>query len=62
MSTKPQIQYSGPTVSEKVDFEVRRHLQLTYQKLANHTQAFQEQTAKIAALEAEIAALKAKLP
>ena len=58
MSTKPQIQYSGPTVSDKVDFEVRRHLQLMYQKLTNHTQAFSDQTAQIKALQAEIAALK----
>lgn len=41
MSTTPQIRYSGPTIAPHVDWEIRRHLQLLYQKLGNHTQAFQ---------------------
>ena len=46
MST-PSIVYAGPTISPEVPFEVRRHLQLIYQKLGNHTQAFALQQAKI---------------
>ena len=61
MSTNPPIQYSGPTIAADVHWDVRRHLQLLYQKLANHTQAFQSQTEQITALQAEVAALKAKL-
>lgn len=47
----PPIQYSGPRISEELDPEVRRHLQLIYQKLGNHTQAFQllsEKAAQVA--------------
>lgn len=33
------IQYSGPSISSDVPWSVRQHLQLLYQKLANHTQA-----------------------
>lgn len=40
MSTPPQIRYSGPTIAQDVPWEIRRHLQLIYQKLGNHTQAF----------------------
>ena len=40
MSTTPPIQYSGPVISPSVEWETRRHLQLIYQKLGNHTQAF----------------------
>ena len=50
MST-PAIAYTGPTVDSSVPFEVRRHLQLIYQKLGNHTQAFQLQQAKINAIK-----------
>jgi len=38
--SQPPIIYAGPTISPEVPFEVRRHLQLIYQKLGNHTQAF----------------------
>lgn len=50
MST-PAIQYSGPVISSEVPWETRRHLQLLYQKLGNHTQAFQFQAKQIAALK-----------
>ena len=40
MSVTPPILYSGPTISPDVDWNIRRHLQLIYQKLGNHTQAF----------------------
>lgn len=46
MST-PAIQYSGPVISAEVPWETRRHLQLIYQKLANHTQAFSLQQQQI---------------
>lgn len=49
--TTPAIAYTGPTVDSSVPFEVRRHLQLIYQKLGNHTQAFQLQQAKINAIK-----------
>ena len=39
--SSPQITYSGPRLSEGLDPEVRRHLQIIYQKLGNHTQAMQ---------------------
>lgn len=42
MSTNPPIQYSGPPIDPSVPFEVSQHLQLLYQKLGNHTQAFAE--------------------
>jgi hypothetical protein len=51
MST-PEIQYSGPHVSESVPWDTRRHLQLLYQKLGNHTQAF-------ALIQKQVAAIKA---
>jgi hypothetical protein len=51
MSTPPQIQYSGPVISPDVPWETRRHLQLLYQKLGNHTQAFSLQREQIAKLE-----------
>ena len=51
MSTPP-IQYSGPTISPEVPWETRRHLQLIYQKLGNHTQAFSLQQQTIAKLKA----------
>ena len=51
MST-PAIQYSGPHVSEEVPWDTRRHLQLLYQKLGNHTQAFALQAKQIAAIKA----------
>lgn len=47
MSTTPPIQYSGPVISSEVPFETRRHLQLIYQKLGNHTQAFSLQQNQI---------------
>lgn len=50
MST-PAIAYTGPTIDPEVPFQVRRHLQLIYQKLGNHTQAFQLQQAKINAIK-----------
>ena len=50
MST-PQIQYSGPAISPEVPWETRRHLQIIYQKLANHTQAFALQQKQIGALK-----------
>jgi hypothetical protein len=40
MSTSPTIQYSGPRIEDDIPANVRRHLQLLYQKLGNHTQAF----------------------
>jgi hypothetical protein len=40
MSTTPPIQSSGPVISPDVPWETRRHLQLLYQKLGNHTRAF----------------------
>lgn len=39
-NTVPAIQYHGPDISVEVPWETRRHLQLLYQKLGNHTQAF----------------------
>ena len=50
MSTTPPIQYSGPVISPSVEWETRRHLQLIYQKLGNHTQAFSLQQQQIATL------------
>lgn len=50
MST-PSIAYTGPTVDPEVPWQVRRHLQLIYQKLGNHTQAFQVQQEKINSLK-----------
>lgn len=52
MSAPPPIQSSGPVISPEVDWETRRHLQLLYQKLGNHTQAFQLQQQQIANLKA----------
>jgi hypothetical protein len=52
MSTTPPIRYSGPVISPEVPWETRRHLQLLYQKLGNHTQAFQVQANQIAGLKA----------
>lgn len=51
MSTPP-IQSSGPTISPDVPWEIGRHLQLLYQKLGNHTQAFNLQQQQIANLKA----------
>lgn len=51
MSTPP-IVYSGPAIDPEVPFNVRRHLQLLYQKLGNHTQAFALQQAKINSIQA----------
>jgi len=51
MSTSPPIKYSGPVVSPDVPWETRRHLQLIYQKLTNHTQAFQFQAKQIAGIK-----------
>ena len=51
MSTAPPIQYSGPVISPSVDWETRRHLQLIYQKLGNHTQAFSLQQQAIAKIK-----------
>lgn len=50
VSTTPPIQYSGPVISPSVEWETRRHLQLIYQKLGNHTQAFSLQQQQIATL------------
>lgn len=50
MST-PAIQYSGPVISPEVPWETRRHLQLLYQKLGNHTQAFQHVASQIAGIK-----------
>lgn len=47
----PPISYTGPTIDSSVPFEIRRHLQLLYQKLGNHTQAFQLQQVKLNALK-----------
>jgi hypothetical protein len=44
------IQYSGPTVSPDVDWKIRQHFQLIYQKLGNHTQAFSLQSQAISKL------------
>jgi hypothetical protein len=51
MSTTPAIQYSGPAISPDVDWKVRQHLQLIYQKLGNHTQAFSLQQQAIAKIK-----------
>lgn len=51
MSTTPPIQYSGPIISADVPWETRRHLQLIYQKLGNHTQAFSLQQQAIAKIK-----------
>lgn len=53
----PQIQYQGPKVSPEVDWEIRHHLQLLYQKLGNHTQAFSQLQSQIAELQAQVKAL-----
>lgn len=47
MSRTPPIQYSGPPIDADVTPSVRRHLQLLYQKLGNHTQAFQLLSEKV---------------
>lgn len=52
-----QIVYAGPKVSPEVDWEIRHHLQLLYQKLGNHTQAFSQLQSQIAALQAQVKAL-----
>lgn len=49
--TAPTIQYSGPVISPEVPWETRRHLQLLYQKLGNHTQAFQQVATQIAGIK-----------
>lgn len=51
MST-PAILYAGPKISPEVPWETRRHLQLLYQKLGNHTQAFSLVQSQIATLKA----------
>lgn len=50
MSTPP-IQYSGPPIGPEIPGEVGNHLQLLYQKIGNHTQAFSLLSQKIAALQ-----------
>lgn len=50
MST-PQIQYSGPTIAPDVDWEVRRHLQILYQKIGNHVQGISLLTQKVNAIK-----------
>ena len=49
--SKPPIQYSGPVISPDVAWEVRRHLQLIYQKLGNHTQGMQLLTERVGAAQ-----------
>jgi hypothetical protein len=49
--SQPAITYAAPTVETSVPFEIRRHLQLIYQKLGNHTQAFSLQQEKIESLK-----------
>jgi len=51
MST-PAILSSGPKIDPSVPWEIGRHLQLLYQKLGNHTQAFALQQAQIKAIKA----------
>ena len=51
MSTTPPIQYCGPVITPSVEWETRRHLQLIYQKLGNHTQAFSLQQQAINTLK-----------
>lgn len=51
MSTPP-ISYSGPVIDSSVPWETRRHLQLIYQKLGNHTQAFSLQQQSISSIKA----------
>src|SRR5271156_344072 len=48
----PPIQYSGPPIDPSVHAPVTQHLQLLYQKLGNHTQAFSLLAQKIAAIQA----------
>lgn len=50
MSTPP-IQYSGPKIAQDVDWEVRRHLQILYQKLGNHVQGISLLTQKVNAIQ-----------
>lgn len=50
MST-PQIQYSGPSIAPDVDWEVRRHLQILYQKIGNHVQGISLLTQKVNAIK-----------
>lgn len=45
------IQYSGPAIDPEMPWEIRRHIQLLYQKLGNHTQAFQEVSNRIAGIK-----------
>lgn len=52
MSTTPTIQYSGPAIDPEMPWEIRRHIQLLYQKLGNHTQAFQQVASQIAGIKA----------
>lgn len=52
MSTTPTIQYSGPAIDAEMPWEIRRHIQLLYQKLGNHTQAFQQVASQIAGIKA----------
>jgi hypothetical protein len=51
MSTPP-IQYTGPPISPEVPWSISQHIQLLYQKLGNHAQAFQMQQAQIATIKA----------
>jgi hypothetical protein len=51
MSKAPPIQYSGPTIDPSVPWEISQHLQLLYQKLGNHTQAFQQVAQQLAGVK-----------
>jgi hypothetical protein len=48
----PPIQYTGPPISPDVPWSISQHIQLLYQKLGNHAQAFQMQQAQIATIKA----------
>ena len=54
--SQPPIQYSGPKISPDVPWDVRQHLQLIYQRLGNHTQAFQLQSDQLNTLKKGVAA------
>src|ERR1035437_8483482 len=46
LMSQPPIITAGPSIESDVPSNVRRHLQLIYQKLGNHTQAFSILAAK----------------
>lgn len=49
--SSPPIKYTGPKIADDIPWEVRQHIQLLYQKLGNHTQAFQQVAQQIAGIK-----------